>query len=492
MYAPRLPRIGTHAAWRDAARRLAAAGVEPAAVDWGLEGEGGAMFDAPLPGAADAVGRPALTVSKAFLDLTRSLVPERSGQGLALAYSLLVRLQDAPALLSNRADPQVAAAQDIAKSIRRDIHKMHAFVRFREIEARDGASGRRAFAAWFEPDHRIEEEGTGFFADRFGDMDWRIVTPEVTVTFRGGTLSLEAIPSVRPQAADALEELWTTYYGNVFNPARLKPDAMRAEMPKKYWRNLPEAAAIPSLIADARARVSRMVEAGPTAPSPQSLRRPATARTTESAMATPTGPDLFAASDPAALAREARGCTRCPLHGPATQVVFGEGPADADVMFVGEQPGDREDIAGRPFVGPAGQLFDAVADEAGMDRGRTYVTNAVKHFKFVQRGKRRIHQKPGASEVSACRWWLDQELSAVDPGLVVALGATALHALSGNGAGILKRRGTMEETRDGRPLLITVHPSYLLRLPDADAKSRETAAFREDLSQVTRWMEGRA
>ena len=484
MYAPRLPRIGTHAAWRDAARRLAMAGVEPAAVDWGIEGQGAAMFDAPLP---DGEGE-GLTVPSAFPDLTRALIPERTGQGMALAYALLVRLQSSSGLLTNRADPQVAQAQDIAKAIRRDIHKMHAFVRFREVEGQGDADGRRAFAAWFEPDHRIEEAVAGFFADRFGDMDWRIATPEVTLTCVDGEISLVAQGAVRPDATDPLEALWTTYYGSIFNPARLKPDAMRAEMPKKYWRNLPEAAAIPSLIAGARARVSAMQAAGPTAPSPQSLRRIVPARPQEPAM--PNGPDLFAASDPAALAQEARGCTRCPLYAPATQVVFGEGPADADVMFVGEQPGDREDIAGRPFVGPAGQLFDEVAGEARMDRRRTYVTNAVKHFKFIQRGKRRIHQKPAASEVSACRWWLDQELSAVDPGLVVAMGATALHALTGNGAGLLKRRGGMEETRDGRPLLVTVHPSYLLRLPDADAKARETATFRDDLSRVTAWMEG--
>ena len=490
MHAPRLPRVGTWPAWRDAARRLAAARVEPAAVDWGIAGEGASMFDAPLP---EAKGAAPVTVPSAFPDLAQALVPERTGQGMALAYALLWRLQARRGLLAERADPQVAQAHDIAKAIRRDIHKMHAFVRFREVEGQGPAAGRRAFAAWFEPDHRIEEAVSGFFADRFGDMDWRIVTPEVTTTFVDGRLSLTAIDATRPDAEDPLEALWTTYYGSVFNPARLKPDAMRSEMPMKYWRNLPEAAAIPSLIADARARVERMRDAGPSMPSPQSMRRAPPARPKEPEMPMPAGgPDLFAPSNPAALAAAARDCTRCPLYAPATQVVFGEGPPDADVMFVGEQPGDREDIAGRPFVDPAGQLFDEVAEAAGMDRSRAYVTNAVKHFKFIQRGKRRIHQKPATGEVNACRWWLDQELAAVDPGLVVAMGATALHALTGNGAGLLKRRGGMEETRDGRALLVTVHPSYLLRLPDADARSRETATFREDLSRVTAWMEERA
>jgi DNA polymerase len=153
-------------------------------------------------------------------------------------------------------------------------------------------------------------------------------------------------------------------------------------------------------------------------------------------------------------------------------------------MVVGEQPGDREDLSGRPFVGPAGQMFDDVAERAGLDRAACYVTNAVKHFKFVQRGKRRIHQKPGVTEMRACNGWLMQELELVDPRVVIAMGGTALHALTGDGKGILKRRGQIEETRDGRPLLVTVHPSFLLRLPDAESKARETAAFEADLAQV--------
>jgi DNA polymerase len=202
--------------------------------------------------------------------------------------------------------------------------------------------------------------------------------------------------------------------------------------------------------------------------------------------------DLFGSPDLDALRDSAAACTRCPLHGPATQVVFGEGPTDAPVMIVGEQPGDKEDVAGRPFVGPAGQLFTEQAEAAGIDRDAYYVTNAVKHFKYVQKGRRRIHQKPAASEISACRWWLDQELDAVDPDVVVAMGATALHALTGKGAGILKRRGTVEETRDGRPLLITVHPSYLLRLPDESMRADETERFRADLSLIPGLLENRA
>ena len=185
----------------------------------------------------------------------------------------------------------------------------------------------------------------------------------------------------------------------------------------------------------------------------------------------------------AQIAREAKSCTRCPLFANATQTVFGEGPQDALVMFVGEQPGDQEDLQGRPFVGPAGQIWDRALHEAGIDRKRTYVTNAVKHFKFVLRGKRRIHSKPNAGEISACRWWLDQELALIEPRLTVALGATALAALLGKSASITSLRGRAV-TFSGRTGLVTVHPSYLLRLRDAESKASEFRRFVEDLKRV--------
>lgn len=471
MYAPRLPRIGTYAAWRETARHLARADVGPADVDWGLEGDDAAMFDAPLPIGPLSVPRPDLTVPASFADLSRSLIPERSGKGMVLAYTLLMRLQAERHLLSNRADPDVAQARDIAKSIHRDLHKMHAFVRFRELPGQTG--GNRRFAAWFEPSHRIEEPTADFFVNRFGDMDWVIVTPEVTLRYENRSLSLIAVESQRPEADDPLEQLWTTYYANIFNPARLKPDAMRAEMPKKYWKNLPEAALIPDLIAGARARTTAMQAAGPTTPRP--------GRRVDRTVAAPT---IHRPVSLPGLHDEIHACTRCPLHGPATQAVPGEGPPNAPLMLVGEQPGDREDVEGRPFTGPAGQLFDKLAAEVGLDRHTAYVTNAVKHFKFIQRGKRRIHQSPAANEISACRWWLERELMTVNPDLVVALGATALHALTGNGRGLLRRRGSIERTRDGRPLLVTLHPSYLLRVPDPKTRDAATRDMRADLSRI--------
>lgn len=181
------------------------------------------------------------------------------------------------------------------------------------------------------------------------------------------------------------------------------------------------------------------------------------------------------------LREDAAECRACDLWRDATQTVFGEGPKTARLMMVGEQPGDKEDLAGKPFVGPAGQMLDRALEEAGVDRKLVYVTNAVKHFKFVPRGKIRLHQKPNTIEIKACRPWYQRELATIQPDLVVALGATAAHSVIGKATAINKSRGRILDLDDGTRVLVTVHPSYLLRLPDQEAKEREYARFVEDL-----------
>jgi DNA polymerase len=185
-----------------------------------------------------------------------------------------------------------------------------------------------------------------------------------------------------------------------------------------------------------------------------------------------------------ALLSDARGCTRCDLYKFATQTVFGEGPLDASIMFVGEQPGDQEDIAGRPFVGPAGALFDAALEKAGIDRSTVYVTNAVKHFKFVQKGKRRIHNKPDAGEIAACRWWIEHERELIRPPVTVALGATAARSLIGKTVTISKIRREPLTLDDGSECWVTVHPSALLRMPEAAARQEARALFVRDLKLI--------
>jgi uracil-DNA glycosylase family protein len=185
-----------------------------------------------------------------------------------------------------------------------------------------------------------------------------------------------------------------------------------------------------------------------------------------------------------ALLADARVCTRCDLYKPATQTVFGEGPLDAAIMFVGEQPGDQEDLAGRPFVGPAGALLDKALEAARIDRSTVYVTNAVKHFKFVPRGKRRIHNKPDTGEITACRWWIDHERELIRPAVTVALGATAAQSLFSKAMAIGKNRGVPLHLPDGGECWITVHPSYLLRIPEEDRKREEKKLFLRDLKRI--------
>jgi uracil-DNA glycosylase family protein len=189
-----------------------------------------------------------------------------------------------------------------------------------------------------------------------------------------------------------------------------------------------------------------------------------------------------------AVIADAARCKRCPLYAHATQTVFGEGPPGAHTMLVGEQPGDKEDRAGKPFVGPAGRILDRALADAGIDRDDTYVTNAVKHFKNEPRGKRRIHKKPNVAEIEQCRWWLEHELRIVKPTLIVALGATAARTLLGRTAAIQKERGRAVTGADGYPVFITVHPSALLRLQEHDERAREYQRFVADLKQARKFL----
>jgi probable DNA metabolism protein len=460
-----LPRIGTYEAWRDHARAFLADETPPEQILWHRGAQEADLFADTIPTPKSA---PQTTVPKDFVSLARLAVYHSDPERFARLYALLWALSTDKSLTDDRGDPRVAHLNRLAKEVGRDRHKMHAFLRFRDLGS---DTERRRFAAWFEPSHPILELAAPFFAKRFGDMDWSIFTPDMTAHFASGTLTFTD-PAPRPDLPeDAAEDLWRTYFRSIFNPARLKPKAMQAEMPRKYWKNMPEADLIPDLIATAQTRAREMAEAAPTL-APARAEKVA-ARVAEAQDA------LIASQDRFHAALDA--CTRCPLHASATQAVPGEGPADAPLMFVGEQPGDREDLTGRPFVGPAGQLFDRALASAGIARDKAYVTNAVKHFKFTPRGKRRLHQAPNRDEIEHCRWWLDLERERVAPDLLVALGATALESLTGNRTGLLKRRGSIEETRDGAPLFVTIHPSFILRLSDPVRKAEEEARFIEDL-----------
>ncbi len=468
-----LPRLGTVAAWRDAARGLAAQGVPAEAVSWSVGPTDPGLFDGP--------GKP--TIGRAHpLHLTREALSgietallHRDPQRFTRAYDIILRLGRGDLRWGDRSDPALHRLLGQKKAVERDIHKMHAFVRFRDVTT--PSSPRRAFVAWFEPDHCITEAASTFFARRFGDMDWVIATPDVTARFVAGDLTHEITTDVSPPPPDATDTLWRTYYANIFNPARLMISAMTSEMPRKYWKNLPEADLIPGLIRTAQARAQAMQAAHPSIP-PAHLARIIAAPMPEAPQ-----------DGLAGLKRDVDACRRCPIGACATQGVVGEGPVDAALMIVGEQPGDQEDLTGRPFVGPAGQMFDTCAAQAGLSRQAAYVTNAVKHFKFRPQGKRRIHMRPTAGEVTACRWWLEMERTLLKPRLIVALGATAALALTGNGQDILSRRGNIEHLPDGTPVLITLHPAHILRSSGATERADALAALTTDLGAASRMLD---
>lgn len=448
------------AGFRIALRRLIADQVPPQEVVWD---------DAPALFAEEGAGDdPPVALPRRVAEIIELVVCHRDPERYALLYQLAWRvLRREKHLPEIASDPLVYRLHRMEKSVRRDLHKMHAFVRFRE-----SADGR--FVAWFEPDHFIVEATAQFFVDRFRGMAWSILTPIGSLHWDRTQLTIGP-PATRQDApaADAFEEGWRGYYESTFNPARLNPTVMRGHMAKKYWKNLPEAQSIPGPIRSAPSRVRQMIEQDAAVTRKRDPQKAVAAMRDQE-------PKSLAALNRLIASAE-------PMVKGGTRAVLGEGPLQPGIAFVGEQPGDHEDLAGKPFVGPAGKLLDRAMGEAGIDRKETYVTNAVKHFKFEPRGKRRLHSKPNAGEVKHYRWWLQKELDLVKPRLVVALGATAALALSGKPLSIAQNRGPL--ILDGRSGYITIHPSFLLRMPDED-KAQAFRDFVSDLKRIRKLSEG--
>ena len=459
-----LPEADDFDFWRERARALVQCDVPPDRVAWVEPGGSGDLFAhgerrMPVP----PMDAKPVRANRRFVSLARNAILHSDPERFALLYRLLWRLQSSPRIMEDKADPDVRRVEELDKNVRRDSHKMHAFVRFRLVESEDEDVGEH-YVAWFEPDHHILRANAGFFMRRFSNMRWSILTPRGSLHWDTESMS-EGPPAERHNApqGDPMEDLWRKYYASIFNPARLKIGAMLKEMPKKYWKNMPEAALIPDLIAGAQNREAAMVEKG--------------------ALEFEERPDTLEAIDKAIHA-----CRKCPIGQLDNHAVMGEGPRDAALMIVGEQPGDQEDLAGRPFVGPAGQLLDVHLEKAGIDRKASYVTNAVKHFKFVQRGKRRLHQNPGAKEIDICRWWIEGERAIVQPKLVLAMGASAARGLLGRTVSISRVRGAPIPLEDGSELWVTAHPSYLLRL-DGAAREEQARLFDADLAAVRERLE---
>ncbi len=500
--------------WRAAARRLLRDGVEPQGIFWAEtdSSEPTLEFDVASEKAAseraEAGTRPQavspegeLRVPREFIAAATLAACHRDPSRWELLYRLLWRITHGEReLMSVPTDDDVRKAIMLERAVSRDRHKMTAFVRFRKVESVDppeAAEGSAPvepfYVAWHRPDHYIVRLTAPFFRKRFASMKWAILTPDESASWDGSTLRFgEGVPRSEAPREDELESLWLTYYANIFNPARVKVAAMKRELPVRHWSTLPETQIIPDLLRDAPRRVEEMVRraASIARPSDPGLLMPMAAKGKPRESDEPGACDTDATSAAAfvpegrslpVLREAAAGCKGCSLYCAATQTVFGEGPAGAKVMLIGEQPGDQEDLAGRPFVGPAGQLLNEALREAGLPRDACYVTNAVKHFKFEPRGKRRIHSKPSAREVDACRPWLESEIDALKPKMIVCLGATAAQALMGRDFRITASRGKVFATDWAPWLMATLHPSALLRIPDPDRRKEMHAHFIEDL-----------
>ncbi len=361
-------------------------------------------------------------VSRTLVALAQMAIQARVPGRFALLHRLVAAADDAV----------MAEARGLALAVRAEAHRMRTQLRYLPLGER--------YVGWYAPRHFVLEANARLLARRFPGFAVSVLTPDGSAHWQGG----EPVFGAGADPADdaALARLWRERGSEILAAARPGSTLPAAE-------ELDE--------------------------DPRPPDRPAV------------GPVVMARGVSATLdtaSADAATCTRCALAGPATQTVFGEGPGDARLMFVGEQAGDQEDIIGRPFVGPAGQLLDRALEEAGIDRRGAYVTNAVKHFKFAPRGTRRIHEKPVAGEIAACSVWLDQERAVLRPQLIVLLGATAAQAVLGRQVTIGRERGRPISLADGQSVFVTVHPSYLLRLPDAESKAREYRNFVADLRRA--------
>lgn len=471
--------VQSFAQWRDAARALLVRGIAPEYVQWIAAPDGGDLFAATDTGdtaSPDAkpetaacngsIATDTIRLPRELIELLESAACCRVPDRWAVLYQVLWRWHGGDRAVLSHADRDGARVQAMAKAVRREEHDMHAYVRFRE---RDATAGAPRFVAWFEPSHDVLPQVGQHFARRMGKVTWMIATPGLAALWDGSELQL--VPSPLRAAADiedAGEALWLTYYRSIFNPARLNDGLMRSHIPSRFWKNLPEGAVVPEMVSTAAMGARRI---GQTA-----------------AVGQRGGAVIAVTAERAQPQRAATvsldQCRRCPLWEHATQAVPGVGPAQAAIMLIGEQPGDQEDLAGLPFVGPAGALLDRAMAEAHIERHAVYLTNAVKHFKWEPRGKRRMHKTPAQREVAACHAWLEQELARVQPQVIVVLGGTALKSLLQDGAANITATLGVPFLHEGRWIVTAYHPAYALRAPDAASRARAYAAIVDGLRQA--------
>nr|WP_255581515.1 UdgX family uracil-DNA binding protein [Cupriavidus sp. AU9028] len=473
---------GGYPDWRAQALRALASGWPPEAVQWSDRRDAEALGGQQLgleytsPGAsavlADSskqdergVDRPLpdVRISKELAALLQDAALYRSPQRWAFLYRVLWRWYQGDRAVASAADEDGARLYGMAKSVRRAKHDMIAYVRFHRRD--NGAVPE--YLAWYEPEHDVLAWAADHFARRMGMTTWWIGTPQGSALWDGKTLqyanaaadTASDAASLRADAgADQVEAMWLAYYRSIFNPARLNEAALQQHMPVRFWKGLPEGRLIPSMVAEARNGARRVGQANAVGSMPGKQ----------------VAVDAQRAQPVREIPSSLDACRRCELWRHATQAVPGRGPDAARLMLVGEQPGDQEDLMGRAFVGPAGKVLEDALRRAGVGADTVYLTNAVKHFKWIARGKRRLHKTPAQQEVEACAHWLDEERTRLRPTVIVTLGGTALGAVLHRKASL--RDYMQEPVRLADAWLIaTWHPSYALRVDD-DARREEIVA----------------
>lgn len=457
---------GSFVSWRNEARKLLQNEVHPSSVIWISNTQDESLFNSEILSQEQSENRKTskepLKVSKTFLELAEQVSYHTDPKRWALMYRLAWRINfENRNLLHIAFDDDVSSFLGSQRDVRIDVHKTHAFVRFRRVE-RDG---QEHYVAWHEPRHRTLQLSAPFFMNRFGNLQWSIFT-----SFESAHWDLESLTFARGvpfesiSLSDNLEELWKTYYKSIFNPARIKLKTMKLHMPKHHWKSMPETVLISEMLSQSQQQLDDMFERQGTSARQYLPKEIETLNDLETSLPK---------------------CRGCSLFSRATQAVAGVGPMDAEVVIVGEQPGNEEDLAGSPFVGPAGKLLRNTLEKLGYSCSKIYFTNAVKHFKWKTdstKKVKRLHARPTASEIGACKPWLDAELSLLRPQVLICLGASAAQSVLGRLVAVERERGYFQSSAFCEKTIVTYHPAALLRAIDEKDAEAKKALFTEDLS----------
>jgi len=414
--------------WRAVARQLLRERVPPSEVRMMDCEQDSTLWTADFV-SGDGGPDPQISVPRQFLETAKHVACHINPLRWQLLYSVLWRLRQNRELLKVETDDEVKTVLFMEQQIRRDAERMQTGVKFEQIQVEPQ---NERLIAWHRPDYAIVELAAPLFAERFVRSRWSILTPYRSVHWNPERRKLEfggGVPRFTMPRKEELKQLWLAQRGALAQPARKQPQPVRVESTQHRLQPMFGDKFRVQTAATAKAFV------------PGSLELPV-------------------------LNDAVQRCQGCELHQCATQAVFGVGPADARIMLVGEQPGNDEDIACKPFVGPAGKLLDRALIEAGIQREAVYITNAVKHFKFERRGSKRIHRTPQMTEIKACKPWLEAEIRAVKPEIIVCLGATAAKSVLNLQNLLMKHRGQIFNSPYAEKVIATIHPSAILRVED--------------------------